>query len=298
VLTRSVPVDVDLEATFFPLRRGTGDPTTLIARGQVWRASRTPDGPVTVHLSPASTGIRLDAWGAGAEWLLERAPDWLGLADGTESFEPPTGPVRRARRRWRGLRIPRTSLVVEHLIPSILEQKVTGREARRAYRRLTLALGEPSPGPREMGLVLPPDPARIASMPYYALHPFGIERRRADVIRSACADARRLDSAAALPQDAANARLRTLRGIGAWTAAEVARLAFGDADAVSVGDFHVPHLVAWALAGEPRGTDERMLELLEPYRPFRGLVQLLLERSGIRAPAFGPRTDVRAIERI
>jgi 3-methyladenine DNA glycosylase/8-oxoguanine DNA glycosylase len=298
VLARSVPVDVDLEATFFPLRRGRGDPTTMIARDEVWRASRTPEGPVTVRLARAAPGVRLHAWGAGAAWLLERAPDWLGLADGTETFEPPAGVVCRARQRWRGMRIPRTSLVVEHLIPSILEQKVTGREARRAYRRLTLALGEPAPGPRDLGLVLPPDPARIASLPYYAFHPFGIEQRRADVIRSVCADARRLDSAAALPTFAAKARLRASRGIGPWTAAEVARLAFGDADAVSVGDFHVPHLVAWALAREPRATDERMLELLEPFRPFRGLVQLLLERSGVRAPAFGPRMDVRAIERI
>jgi 3-methyladenine DNA glycosylase/8-oxoguanine DNA glycosylase len=298
VLTRSVPVDVDLEATFFPLRRGTGDPTTVLARGEVWRSSRTPDGPVTVHMSQVPGATRVDAWGAGAEWILEHAPDWLGLADGTEEFEPPAGVVRRVRQRWRGLRIPRTSLVVEHLIPSILEQKVTGREARRAYRRLTLALREPAPGATGIGLVLPPDPARVASLPYYALHPFGIEQRRADVIRSVCARRQWLEESAALGPPQATARLRTMRGVGAWTAAEVARLAYGDADAVSVGDFHVPHLVAWALAGEARGTEGRMLELLEPYRPFRGLVQLLLERSGARAPAFGPRMDVRAIDRI
>jgi 3-methyladenine DNA glycosylase/8-oxoguanine DNA glycosylase len=293
-----VTADVDLEATFFPLRRGTGDPTTMLARGEVWRASRTPDGPVTVHLSRAPQATRVEAWGKGAHWILERAPEWLGLADGTEAFDPPAGVIQRVRRRWRGLRIPRTSLVVEHLIPSILEQKVTGREARRAYRRLTLALREPAPGATGIELVLPPDPARVASLPYYAMHPFGIEQRRADVIRSVCARVRWLEESAELSPLQAAARLRTIRGVGAWTAAEVARLAFGDADAVSVGDFHVPHLIAWTLAGEARGTDERMLELLEPYRPFRGLVQLLLERSGARAPAFGPRTDVRAIERI
>lgn len=80
--------------------------------------------------------------------------------------------------------------------------------------------------------------------------------------------------------------------------AEVARIALGDADAVSVGDYHVPHLVSWALAGEPRGSDERMLELLEPFRPHRGRVQRLLLASQIRPPAFGPRMDVRAIDRI
>jgi 3-methyladenine DNA glycosylase/8-oxoguanine DNA glycosylase len=89
-----------------------------------------------------------------------------------------------------------------------------------------------------------------------------------------------------------------MRGVGPWSVAEVARIGLGDADAVSVGDFHVPNLVAWALAREPRGTDERMLALLQPYRPFRGLTQLLLEAGGARAPAFGPRMEARTIERL
>jgi hypothetical protein len=296
VVTRIVPVEVDLAATFFALRRGTGDPTTRLASGEVWRASRTPDGPVTARFASESGGVRVDAWGPGAGWLLGGAPAWLGLADGAERFDPPPGPVREAWRRHPGLRIPRTGLVVEHLIPSILEQKVTGLEARRAYRRLTIALGEPAPEPGS--LLLPPDPARVAALPYYAMHPFGVEQRRANVIRTACARATWLDAAAGLPLADAGGRLRAIRGVGPWTVAEVARLGLGDADAVSVGDFHVPNVVAWALAGEPRGTDERMLELLEPYRPFRGLAQLLLERAGVRAPAFGPRMEIREIDRL
>jgi 3-methyladenine DNA glycosylase/8-oxoguanine DNA glycosylase len=296
MLERFVRCDVDLAATFFPMRRGTGDPTTRIGRGEVWRALRTPAGAVTVRFARAGDGVRARAWGDGAAWALDRTPDLLGLSDGAERFDPPAGVVREAWRRGRGLRIPRTGLVVEHLVPSILEQKVSGVEARRAYRRMTLALGEPAPGPP--GLLLPPDPARLARLPYYAMHPFGLEKRRADVIRSVCSRAAWIDAAAGMPLEDARSRLRAMPGIGPWTVAEVSRLAFGDADAVSVGDFHVPNLVAWALAREPRGTDERMLELLEPYRPFRGLVQLLLERGGARAPAFGPRMDVRAIERI
>ncbi len=287
---------VDLRATFFPLRRGAGDPTTLVSSREMWRACRTPEGPATVRFERRADGVAAQAWGAGAAWVLDRAPGWLGLEDGAESFDPPPGPVREARRRLPGVRIPRTGLVVEHLIPTILEQKVTGLEARRAYRRLTLALGEPAPGPG--GLRLPPDPERVAGLPYYAMHPFGIERRRADLLRAVCARAGWLDAAAEMPLDAARARIGAMRGIGPWTVAEVSRLGLGDADAVSVGDFHVPHLVAWALAGEARAGDDRMLELLEPYRPFRGLAQLLLERSGVRAPAFGPRMDVRAIDRI
>jgi 3-methyladenine DNA glycosylase/8-oxoguanine DNA glycosylase len=298
VLERFVPGDVDLATTFFPVRRGNGDPTTAIGRGEVWRASRTVDGPMTARFVRESGGVRVQSWGDGAAWLIDRAADWLGLADGADAFRPPPGVVAEARRRYRGLRMPRTGLVVEHLIPSILEQKVTGIEARRAYRRMTLAHAEPAPGPHEPRLVLPPDPARLARLPYYAMHPFGIEKRRADLIRLVSARATWIDATASAPGPDASARLRSIRGIGPWTVAEVSRIAFGDADAVSVGDFHVPHLVSWALAGEARATDDRMLELLEPYRPFRGLVQLLLERSGVRAPAFGPRMDVRAIDRI
>jgi 3-methyladenine DNA glycosylase/8-oxoguanine DNA glycosylase len=290
------PEPIDLIATLGPLRRGTGDPTMRTGRGEIVRASRTPDGPVAVHVAPRPGEVEVQAWGPGAGWLLEHAPQWCGVLDDVATFDPPTGVVRELWRRNPGVRIPRTELVTERLIPVILEQKVTGAESRRAYRRLSAALAEPAPGP--LGLTLPPDPERVAELPSFAFHPFGIEGRRAEVLREVGRRARWLDAAIDLtPADAA-ARLGLLRGIGPWTVAEVARTALGDADAVSVGDYHVPNLVAWAFAGEPRGTDERMLELLEPYRPHRGRVQRLLELSGIRAPAFGPRMESRAIDRI
>jgi 3-methyladenine DNA glycosylase/8-oxoguanine DNA glycosylase len=178
----------------------------------------------------------------------------------------------------------------------VLEQKVTGAEARRAYRRMVTSLGEPAPG--DLGLLLPPDPARVAELPSHAFHPWGVERRRAEVLRMIAARASRIEAVAELPPAEARDRLQRWPGIGPWTAAEAARLALGDADAVSVGDFHLPHLVAWTLAGEPRGTDERMLELLAPYAGHRGRAQRLLEASGIAAPRFGPRMPVRQIAAI
>ena len=296
--TRLVPTErpIDLGLTLGPMLRGRGDPTMRTARGGAERASRTPDGPVSVRFAETAGGIEVEAWGPGARWLLDRATAWCGAEDDDAGFDPERGLVRDLWRRHAGLRIPRTGLTTERLIPVILEQKVTGNEARRAYRRLVAALAEPAPGP--LGLVLPPDPERVATLPYYAFHPFGVERRRAEVLRHVCARAARVDEAAALSIDAAEDRLATVQGIGPWTVAEVARLAFGDADAVSVGDYHIPNIVAWALAREPRGSDERMLELLEPYRPHRGRAQLLIEAAGVEAPAYGPRMEVRAIERI
>lgn len=265
-------------------------------RGVVERASRTPQGPTCVRFTEAPGGIEVEAWGAGASWMLEHAPAWCGAEDDDSGFDPAPGVVRELWRHNRGVRIPRTGVVTERLIAVVLEQKVTGYESRTAYIRLVRALAEPAPGP--LGLTLPPEPARVADLPYYAFHPFGVERRRAETLRAVCARAGWIDETAALSLQEARLRLARVRGIGPWSHAEVARVALGDADAVSLGDYHVPHIVAWALAKEPRGSDERMLELLEPFRPHRGRVQALLETSGIRAPAFGPRMEPRAIDRL
>ena len=190
--------------------------------------------------------------------------------------------------------MPRSGRVVQALVPSVFEQKITGTEAFRAYAALLRAYGRPAPGPG--GLLLPPEPDVLAGLPYHAYHPIGLERRRADVIRRAASRAAWLEAAATAEETAR--RLTSLPGIGQWTAAEVMRSSFGDADAVSVGDFHLPNTVAWALAGEPRADDARMLELLEPYRGQRARVQRLLEVGRIVAPRYGPRTAPRRIASI
>jgi 3-methyladenine DNA glycosylase/8-oxoguanine DNA glycosylase len=134
-----------------------------------------------------------------------------------------------------------------------------------------------------------------ADTPSWVFHQCGVERRRADTVRVAATYAARLDDAVTLPRDDALARLTALPGVGVWTAAEVAQVALGDADAVSVGDYHLPNTVAWALAGEARADDNRMLELLEPFRPHRARVIRLLEAAGIAAPKFGPRMPLHPI---
>jgi 3-methyladenine DNA glycosylase/8-oxoguanine DNA glycosylase len=299
----STDVPLDLARTLAPLRRGRTDPTTRIEQGHAWRASRTPGGPATMHasLDPASGSIRVEAWGQGSDWLLDHAPGILGLADDDAGFVAHHDVIARLRRELPGVRLTRTERLVELLVPTALEQKVTGLEARRAFARMTAALSEPAPGPdqdRPEPLLLPPDPAVIAALPYHVMHPFGVERRRAETLRFACERATRIDALATLDGPAARAALVRFPGIGPWTAAEVTRLGLADADAVSVGDFHLPNVVTWALAGEPRGTDERMLELLEPYRGHRGRVQRLLEAGNIKAPRYGPRSDIRTMDRI
>jgi 3-methyladenine DNA glycosylase/8-oxoguanine DNA glycosylase len=289
---------LDLVGSLGALVRGHGDRTIRLARDRAWWATRTADGAATVGVSMVGPRrIRADAWGPGHARALARIPALFGRGtDGLADVDD-SRIVALARRRP-GVRILRTGALLESLVPAILEQKVTGTEAHRAWHGLIRQYGEPAPGPTELGLRVMPSPATLATMPYWAYHPLGLERRRADLIRAIARDAARLEALVDAPLDAAYARLRSIPGIGPWTAAEVGVRALGDIDAVSVGDFHLPHLVSYALAGEPRATDARMIELLAPYRGRRALVVRLLELSGIAAPRYGPRLSPRRIEGI
>ena len=286
---------IHLGETLGPLRHGLGDLTTRIARREAWLAARTPAGSATLRLRMVGASrVDASAWGDGAESLVASVPDLLGELDEPARLVARHPIIHELQRRHGGLRLPRTGRVLHALVPSIFEQKITGTEAFRAYAALLRRYGEPAPGPGDLRLA--PDPATLAGLPYHAFHPVGIERRRAEVVRRAAARAAWLE-AAPTAGDAAR-RLTALPGIGPWTAAEVVRSAFGDPDAVSVGDYHLPHVVAWVLAGEPRADDARMLELLEPYRGQRGRVQRLLEVARILPPRYGPRMAPRRIASI
>ena len=288
---------LDLALTLGPLRRGPRDVTTSIERGRLAHACRTPSGPAATAIVARPSEVEVQAWGPGAGWILDHAPSLLGI--GGPALPEITAPhpvVAGLLRRFEGLAVPRSLRVMEALVPSILEQKVTGREAHDSYCWLVLGYGEPAPGP--LDLYVPPSPETLAALPYHEFHPLGIERKRADTIRRACSLRGRLEEVSHLDPRSAEKRLTSVPGIGRWTAAEVARIALGDADAVSIGDYNLPHLVTWVLAGERRGTDERMLELLEPYAGQRGRVARMLEIAGPRPPRRGPRRRLRHIERI
>jgi len=296
---RTVPVDgpLDLRRTLAIHQRGPGDPTMRMVAGRIVRTTRTADGPATVALRALAGGVEAEAWGPGADRVLDAVPALIGADDDRSGFEPRHHRlVADLDRHQLGIRIGRTGAVLEALVPAILEQKVTGTEAWRGMRGLARGWGEPAPGP--FGLRLLPDPSVLAAIPYHAFHPIGVERRRADLVRWVADRAGRFEEILGLSRDAAYARLTALPGLGPWTAAEVMLRAAGDPDAVSVGDFHLPNLVAFTLAGEIRGTNERMLELLEPWRGHRARVIRLLETSGLRPPAFGPRYAPRSIAAI
>jgi 3-methyladenine DNA glycosylase/8-oxoguanine DNA glycosylase len=295
--TVRLPLPVDLGLTLGILAYGRANPCVRREPdGSWWRATRTPLGPATARFAAAEDGIRAEGWGPGAEWVLDAAPELLGSRDSLDGFDPAPGIVRDLHRRMPGLRIPRSRAVFETLVPTILEQKVPGAEAVAGYRKLVSAFGGVAPGPGS--LRLPPAPEILARTPYPAFHPLGIERRRADTLRAAASRAVRLEETLEMSLSDSYRRIKAFPGVGPWSAARVAMVALGDADAVPPGDYHLPHMVAWAFTGRPRGTDEQMLELLEPYAGHRGRVLRLLLAGGVSAPRFGPRMSLRSIERI
>lgn len=296
MLQRSVPlpVPIDLRGTLSGLQRGIRDPTCRFSEDGIWRATRTPAGPVTLHLAARGAEVLATAWGDGAEIALDGVPDLIGVHDDLSGFEPARHPT--IERLWRDhgdLRLPRSGAVTEAVVASVLEQRVTTFEARRAQAQLVARWGEPAPGPTD--LMVAPDPEVLAGVAYYDLHVLGVERHRADTVRRVAANARRLDALALLTPAEARQRLLQVSGIGEWTAAEVALVALGDADAVPRGDAHLPADVTYVLTGEALDDDDAMEAALEPFAGHRGRVLRLIGAGGLHAPRHGPRYAPRDI---
>ena len=246
------------------------------------------DGRLTVCAS---------AWGPGAAWLLGALPGLLGAADDPSGFEPVHPLLQEMSRRHHALRIGRSDRVFEALIPAVLEQKVVGAEAKRAWRLLLLRFGDPAPGPAPPGMRVCPPPRTWIRIPSWEWHRAGVELVRARTIIGAARVAERLEEIAAMTPADADRRLQTLSGIGPWTSAEIRQRAIGDPDALSVGDYHLPSIVGWALIRQ-KVDDAGMCELLAPYAGHRYRAAWLLEMSGQGPPRRGPRNAPRDYRRI
>ncbi|GAA0597504.1 DNA-3-methyladenine glycosylase [Kutzneria viridogrisea] len=274
---------LDVAAVLGPLRRGAADPAYQVGPdGALWLTANTTTGPATLRLS-RDDEVLATAWGEGADELLAGVPELLGAGDDDSGFESHHELIAQTRRRMPGLRLGATGRVWDVLLPAILEQKVTGHEARRSWRDLCRGYGLPAPGPAPAGMRVPPTPRALLAITDWQWHRAGVDGARRRTLLNAAASAHALTS---------TARLRLIPGIGVWTAAEVAQRAWGDPDAVSVGDFHIPSVVGWALLGRPLD-DEGMLEVLAPYAPQRQRAVRYIEASGFRRPRFAPRYSAR-----
>ncbi|MET7826959.1 DNA-3-methyladenine glycosylase 2 family protein [Streptomyces sp. NPDC005386] len=265
------PEPYDLARTLRVLRRGAEDPTCRRETdGTWWRTCRTLHGPATLkiteHISPADGAVIAgEAWGPGAGWALETLPALLGADDDPSVFVPRHQVVARAHRKQAGLRLPRTGLVMDSLVPTVLEQRITTGSAHYAWRRLLARYGEPPPGPAPEGMRVMSPPQVWRMIPSWEWHRAGVDRARATTILRACHHAPRLEEAAAMTLPDATARLQLIPGIGPWTAAETLQRTLGAPDALTLGDLHLPVQIGYALTGRRDGTDELMLQLLAPY---------------------------------
>ncbi len=282
---------LNLPAVLGGLHLGRGDPTfRQDPDGTIWRGIRTPEGPSTLRLRQvAGPGVEATAWGPGAVWVLGSVPGMLGDLDDASGFVAHHPQVAEAARRFAGWRVPRTGLVLEALMPAIIAQKVTGKEASGSFRTLVHRYGERAPGEAGGGgLWVTPSAREWALIPSWEWLRAGVDGARSATAVRAAGACGRLEQCADLSRDQANRRLRAIPGIGVWTAAEVRHSALGDPDAVSFGDFHVAKDVGWALTGS-EVDDDGLAELLEPYSGHRYRVQGLLKLAGAGRPRHGPR---------
>ncbi|OBK97032.1 3-methyladenine DNA glycosylase [Mycobacterium asiaticum] len=289
--TVTFPGAVSFGHTLAPLRRGPRDPCFRpVGDGTIWRTSLLGSGPVTARISRAGVAeVHCSAWGDGAAEFVEALPALLGADDDDSDFVPHHPTVAAAQQRVPHLRLGRTGRVLEALIPAIIEQRVPGADAFRSWRVLVTKYGTPAPGPAPDGMRVPPSADAWRHIPSWEFHLANVDPGRAQTVAGAARRASSLERLVSVPSVQARAALMTLPGVGVWTAAETAQRAFGDADAVSVGDYHVPKMIGWTLIGRPVD-DAGMLELLEPMRPHRHRVVRLLEASGL---AYEPRRGAR-----
>ncbi|MEI5673985.1 MULTISPECIES: DNA-3-methyladenine glycosylase family protein [unclassified Nocardioides] len=276
-------------------KRGGGDPTYRIDDDRHWRGIRTPQGPATLVLwsRPALGEVHAEAWGPGAGWVLDAVPGLLGADDDPTGFDPQHPVLAELVRRYGELRIGRSGLVMESLVPAIIEQKVTGQEAFAGFRMLVHRFGERAPGAgADRSLWVQPDAATLRTVPSWEWLRMHVDPARSRTVVTAARVADSLERTLTVPHDEAARRLTSLPGIGRWTAAETLQRAHGDPDAVSFGDYHVARDIGWALTGEPFD-DDQLEEFLEPYRPHRGRVQALLGIARLRRPRHGARMAPR-----
>jgi 3-methyladenine DNA glycosylase/8-oxoguanine DNA glycosylase len=300
--TRYAPkTPVHLEQTLRPLRRGFLDPTIRFEPTGIWRTLLTPEGPATMHLARSGAGagiaasIDVTAWGEGAVWAIEGVPELLGRGDDWSGLDVSATPLlAEALRQNPGLRLLRTNQVFEMLLGAIFEQKVTGKEARRSWRELITAHGTPAPGPAPEGMRVFPTPETWRRIPSWEWHKAGVGPQRSATVMRASAVAAGLERTLPLGRGGPEIahKLQSVPGVGVWTAAETMQRAHGDPDSPSVGDYHLPAVVGWALIGKPVD-DDGMLELLEPWSGHRQRVMRLIEVSGFRKPTFGPRMTIQ-----
>lgn len=287
----AVPERYDLGLVVGPLSRGPHDPTVRLSRDELWRAANTSAGPATLHVRIDRRVAHARAWGDGAEIVLGGVESLLGLCDDPDALATDDARVHAWQRACPHLRLSAAGTAYDLAVRTVIEQRVTGVEARRTWFGLVRRFGAPAPGPNP-DVRVPPPPAVLARVDDAARRALGLEARRGLAVRRLATDAARVERAARAGPAALHRALTDHPGIGAWTSASVRDLVLGDPDAVPVGDWHIAKQVVFAFTGHRGGDDIQMLELLEPFAGQRGRVVRLALAAGAVMARRAPRAEI------
>ena len=286
----------DLVRTLSLIALARRDPCTRINGPRGARlAVQGPTGPLTVKLHQASAAVNVEIEGGDADWLAPLLPDWLGL-----NFEPPTfdspSRLRNLARKHAGLRLPRVPLVFPRLVQIVLQQLVRFEDACHGWKELVRKHGTKAPGHDDLSL--PPTADVLARLASFQWIECGILPEQGRRIAGLARAAKRIESAwgHGLADDAADETckfLQTQRGVGPWTIGSLRGSSLGDADAVVLADYSLPKHVAYFFTGEETidgraATDDDMLRMLQPLRPYRYYATGLLMHAP-PPPRRGPR---------
>ncbi|KIG15492.1 hypothetical protein DB30_05515 [Enhygromyxa salina] len=275
----------DLERTLQLGELGRANPTVRRpSETELMRAQWTPEGPASFHVRVLPGSVEAQAWGPGHAWVLDELGGHLGLDDRPPPLADKLG---RVQRRLPGVRLGRTLDVFELLVSQVIGQRVAWRDAVSTQLAMLRAYAQPAPGP--VGLRLPLSAEQWCSLTTADLAGFGLDRKRAKTALGLAARAQRIRGWSRLPHPEFAVRIEAFPGIGPWTRSMVQGLGLGEQDAVPLGDYDLPSMVAWFLASERQADDARMVELLEPYEGQRFRAIHLMWAAGVRRPRRGPR---------
>jgi 3-methyladenine DNA glycosylase/8-oxoguanine DNA glycosylase len=270
----------DLGRTFALQRFGLYDPTSSWSNGVLRKAFLGARGVDVIEMSSTGQGLAMRAMGADADAIVDDMRESLDIDDGYGTFAPAHPLLAKLHRSLGGMRLVRVPWRFDVAACTVLQQRVTVREAWQQWSRIARRYGDVAPH----DLRAFPGAERVANMESWRFEQLGVDPKRTRAMIGLARDVCRRGTFGWTDVSRVRKHMRAVRGIGPWTTEMTLGFGYGDPDALPLADLHLPHLVTWALARERRGSDERMQELLEPYRGHRFRAVRLLLAAGIAVP--------------
>ncbi|MBN1153121.1 MAG: DNA-3-methyladenine glycosylase 2 family protein [Dehalococcoidia bacterium] len=183
--------------------------------------------------------------------------------------------LRPIIKRLHGLKPMRPASLFEMAVIAITEQQVSLASAHHVRDRLIRRFGQPVED-----LWVFPEPGALAEASIEALRSVGLTRQKADYIHNlslrVASGELNLDALKSMSDAEAKATIVGLRGFGAWSADYVLLRGLARPDSVPTGDVAIRDVVGKYLGDGLRTSSAGVEELLEPFRPYRGLLAFYL----------------------